>query len=116
MNAVVRKLTAEDIPFLNAEGLNGEHLFDYGYYKVSLAEDPSLYCYTRDFGGIAPEDIGPYLRINWSKNFGTTLTIDLAAIYNDPARYPVKTIKVAYVEDVPGENKKIFRSLSEEGV
>ena len=114
MNAVVKKLTAEDIPALKADGLNGEYLVEYGYYKVSLADDPSIYCYTRDFGGLNPDKIGPYLYVEKVSRYDPVLRIDLAAIHNDTNLYPVKTINVRFVESVPGENTKIFKDATDE--
>ena len=108
MNVIVEKLTHKDIPAIDADNLNGEHLVEYGYYKVSLADRPELYCYTREFGGLAPEEIGPYVRISTSALFGDSLIIDLATIKNDKTVNPQKTIHVVPFENVYGENTRIF--------
>ncbi len=111
MKANVRKLTVDDIPAIDVEGLNGKSLVEYGYYKVSLSENPEIYCYARDFGGLKPEEIGPYLYVEKSKYFGDILKIDIAAIKNDERRNTIKLIPVVFVEDVPGMNAKIFQNL-----
>lgn len=106
----IRKLTKEDVPLLNGEGQNGPHLVEYGYYKISLVEDPEIYCYARDFGGLkCPEDVVPYLYID-SGSFGDFLRIDIAAIKNDETRNIPMTIPVVFIEEVRGENTKIFRN------
>ena len=46
MNAIIKKLTNEDIQALNAAGLNGEYLVESGYYKITLVDRPDIYCYT----------------------------------------------------------------------
>ena len=110
MKAIVRKLTKEDIKPINEEGLNGESLVDYGYYKVSLVENPDIYCYAREFGGVEPEEIGPYLYIEKSEYFGDALRIDYAAIQNDEQRNAIKLIPVVFVENDTKTNAKIFKN------
>lgn len=110
MNAIIRKLTSGDIQSIDDEGLNGKHLVEYGYYKISLVDRPEIYCYTMEFGGLKPEEITPYLYIK-SGAFGEFLRIDFAAIKNDEARNPIKVIPVLFVESVPGENTHIYKSI-----
>ena len=106
---IVRKLTTEDILPLAEKGHNGKHLVDYGYYEVSLADRPELYFFTREFWGLQPKEITPYLYIE-SGTLGEFLRVDIAAIKNDETRNPVKVIPIQFVEDVPGEKTRIFKS------
>ena len=110
MNAIIKKLTNEDIQALNAAGLNGEYLVEFGYYKITLADRPDIYCYTNEFAGLKPEEITPYLYIE-SGSLGNYLRIDYAAIYNDESRHPVKVIPVEPVDEMPGENTRIYKSI-----
>ena len=110
MEAIIKKLTREDIQAVDSGGLNGQHLVEYGYYKITLVDRPEIYCYTREFGGLEPEEITPYLYIE-SSSLGEFLRIDLAAVKNDETRHPVKIIPVVFVEAVPGENTRIYKTL-----
>ena len=110
MEAIIKKLTREDIQAVDSDGLNGQHLVEYGYYKITLVDRPEIYCYTREFGGLEPEEITPYLYIE-SSSLGEFLRIDLAAVKNDETRHPVKIIPVVFVEAVPGENTRIYKTL-----
>lgn len=110
MDAIIKKLTRDDIQAVDSDGLNGQHLVEYGYYKITLVDRPEIYCYARDFGGLEPEEVAPYLYIE-SGSLGEFLRIDLAAIKNDETRHPVKVIPVKFVEAVSGENTRIFKSI-----
>lgn len=105
----IKELMPADVSSLNADGQNGYHLVEYGYYKISLIDHPEIYCYARDFGGLKPEKVTPYLYID-SGSLGDFLRIDIAAIKNDEVRNPVKVIPIIFVEDVPGENAKIYKN------
>lgn len=109
MKAIYKRITAENIPTINAEGLNGEYLAQNGYYRITLEDRPEVYAYANDFGGLLPEETAPFLYLIPSKHFGDLLRIDLAAIANDENRHPVKTIPVVFVEEVSGENARIFK-------
>lgn len=111
MDAIIKKLTRDDIQAVDSDGLNGQHLVEYGYYKITLVDRPEIYCYAREFGGLKPEEILPYLVIEHSDIIGDYLRIDLAAVYNDETRHPVKVIPVKFVEAVPGENTRIFKNI-----
>ena len=110
MEAIIKKLTREDIQAVDSDGLNGQHLVEYGYYKITLVDRPEIYCYTREFGGLEPEEIIPYLYIE-SSSLGEFLRIDLAAVKNDETRHPIKIIPVVFIEAVPGENTRIYKTL-----
>lgn len=113
MDAIFKKLTKEDIPSIEADGFNGQHMVDFGYYKITLTDRPDVFCYTREFDGLTPEEIQPYLYVEESK-FGDFLRIDYAAIKNDEVRYPTKIIPVEFVESMSGENTRIFKALDSE--
>ena len=36
MDAIIKKLTRDDIQAVDSDGLNGQHLVEYGYYKITL--------------------------------------------------------------------------------
>lgn len=112
MNAIVRRLTPEDVEELNTEGLNGMHLIEDDYYKIVLVDDPSVYCYARDFCGLEPEEITEYLYIEKSDIIGNILRIDYAAIKNDEKRYPPITINVKYADVIDGEGTRIYKDES----
>ena len=113
MDAIIKKLTRDDIQAVDSDGLNGQHLVEYGYYKITLVDRPEIYCYARDFGGLEPEEVAPYLYIE-SGSLGEFLRIDLAAIKNDETRHPVKIIPVEFIEAVPGENTRIYKSMDDD--
>lgn len=109
MDAIIKKLTREDIQAVDSDGLNGQYLVENEYYKITLKDRPEIYCYTRDFGGLEPEEIKPYLYIE-SGVLGERLLVDIAAIKNDETRHPVKIIPVEFIESVPGENTRIYKN------
>lgn len=111
---LIRKLTVEDIPEVDVDFLDGANLVAEGYYKVSLESAPSLYVYMKTFGGLDPEDpsfdLSPYAYIDRCGFLGDYLHIDTAEIENRDNINVPKTIEVQYIQDVSGENAKIFRA------
>lgn len=43
MDAIIKKLTRDDIQAVDFDGLNGQHLVEYGYYKITLVDRPEIY-------------------------------------------------------------------------
>lgn len=117
---LIRKLTTSDISAINADYLDGENLVKSGYYKVWVESDPSMYVYMKTFGGMDPDhdpnfDLTPYAYIDHCGFLGDHLHIDVASIQNDEHFNKPRRISVKFVEDVCGENAKIFQSIDSVG-
>lgn len=115
MKVKQRRLTADDVCRLNKDGMNGEYIAQ-NRVVLEFEDDDGhtgiLYVESDITDRLGLEYIAANTKLEYSKVCDEYFPkLSQNNYYNDPTRFPERTVQVAFVDTVPGESTEVYRAI-----